>query len=289
MRPTLIVIVLAAAFVGARRRHPRNRPIPIHGARSTSAGCMPRAAITRAGSNARRRSPASAATASRARITTRACRAAVARLVRTTAARVDRATLSRVRAHRERRRTDIRVLTLTLHVPGETDHETDDRCIRACRRLFGSTAGSIRPIAIFLSMVRQALPEGRPDELLLRVARALHGDGVGDRRLLLSEPGVPRRHGFVGALPISSALRARPCRRASLQSRRWPSSRPSPRRPRPVMRSRPIPIHIARSIRAAIGGYACYYKSYEACMKTMMIGIGGGCMRQSVLPWTRRW
>jgi Protein of unknown function (DUF3551) len=28
----------------------------------------------------------------------------------------------------------------------------------------------------------------------------------------------------------------------------------------------------------AIGGYACYYKSYEACMKTMTIGIGGGCM-----------
>jgi hypothetical protein len=28
----------------------------------------------------------------------------------------------------------------------------------------------------------------------------------------------------------------------------------------------------------AIGGYACYYKSYESCMKTMMIGIGGGCM-----------
>jgi Protein of unknown function (DUF3551) len=29
----------------------------------------------------------------------------------------------------------------------------------------------------------------------------------------------------------------------------------------------------------AIGGYACYYKSYETCMKTMMIGIGGGCMQ----------
>jgi hypothetical protein len=28
-----------------------------------------------------------------------------------------------------------------------------------------------------------------------------------------------------------------------------------------------------------IGGYACYYKSYETCMKTMMIGIGGSCMR----------
>jgi hypothetical protein len=28
----------------------------------------------------------------------------------------------------------------------------------------------------------------------------------------------------------------------------------------------------------AIGGYACYYKSYESCMKTMMIGIGGSCM-----------
>jgi Protein of unknown function (DUF3551) len=29
----------------------------------------------------------------------------------------------------------------------------------------------------------------------------------------------------------------------------------------------------------AIGGYACYYKSYEQCMKTMMIGIGGSCMQ----------
>jgi hypothetical protein len=29
----------------------------------------------------------------------------------------------------------------------------------------------------------------------------------------------------------------------------------------------------------AIGGYACYYKSYESCMKTMMIGIGGSCMQ----------
>jgi Protein of unknown function (DUF3551) len=29
----------------------------------------------------------------------------------------------------------------------------------------------------------------------------------------------------------------------------------------------------------AIGGYACYYKTYESCMKTMMIGIGGGCMQ----------
>jgi hypothetical protein len=29
----------------------------------------------------------------------------------------------------------------------------------------------------------------------------------------------------------------------------------------------------------AIGGYACYYKTYEQCMKTMMIGIGGGCMQ----------
>jgi hypothetical protein len=29
----------------------------------------------------------------------------------------------------------------------------------------------------------------------------------------------------------------------------------------------------------AIGGYACYYKSYETCMKTMMIGIGGSCMQ----------
>jgi hypothetical protein len=28
----------------------------------------------------------------------------------------------------------------------------------------------------------------------------------------------------------------------------------------------------------AIGGYACYYKTYESCMKTMMIGIGGSCM-----------
>jgi hypothetical protein len=28
-----------------------------------------------------------------------------------------------------------------------------------------------------------------------------------------------------------------------------------------------------------IGGYACYYKTYEQCMKTMGIGIGGGCMR----------
>jgi hypothetical protein len=29
----------------------------------------------------------------------------------------------------------------------------------------------------------------------------------------------------------------------------------------------------------AIGGYACYYKSYESCMKTMMIEIGGSCMQ----------
>jgi Protein of unknown function (DUF3551) len=29
----------------------------------------------------------------------------------------------------------------------------------------------------------------------------------------------------------------------------------------------------------AIGGYACYYKTYESCMKTMMIGIGGSCMQ----------
>jgi hypothetical protein len=29
----------------------------------------------------------------------------------------------------------------------------------------------------------------------------------------------------------------------------------------------------------AIGGYACYYKTYESCMKTMAIGIGGGCMQ----------
>jgi hypothetical protein len=28
-----------------------------------------------------------------------------------------------------------------------------------------------------------------------------------------------------------------------------------------------------------IGGYACYYKTYETCMKTMMIGIGGSCMQ----------
>jgi hypothetical protein len=28
-----------------------------------------------------------------------------------------------------------------------------------------------------------------------------------------------------------------------------------------------------------IGGYACYYKSYETCMKTMGIGIGGSCMQ----------
>ena len=27
----------------------------------------------------------------------------------------------------------------------------------------------------------------------------------------------------------------------------------------------------------AIGGYACYYRSYEMCMKTMW-GIGGSCM-----------
>jgi hypothetical protein len=29
----------------------------------------------------------------------------------------------------------------------------------------------------------------------------------------------------------------------------------------------------------AIGGYACYYKTYESCMRTMMIGIGGSCMQ----------
>jgi hypothetical protein len=29
----------------------------------------------------------------------------------------------------------------------------------------------------------------------------------------------------------------------------------------------------------AIGGYACYYRTYESCMKTMMIGIGGSCMQ----------
>jgi hypothetical protein len=29
----------------------------------------------------------------------------------------------------------------------------------------------------------------------------------------------------------------------------------------------------------SIGGYACYYKTYESCMKTMMIGIGGSCMQ----------
>jgi len=29
----------------------------------------------------------------------------------------------------------------------------------------------------------------------------------------------------------------------------------------------------------AIGGYACYYKTYESCMRTMGIGIGGGCMQ----------
>ena len=29
----------------------------------------------------------------------------------------------------------------------------------------------------------------------------------------------------------------------------------------------------------AVGGYACYYKTYETCMKTMMIGIGGSCMQ----------
>jgi Protein of unknown function (DUF3551) len=28
-----------------------------------------------------------------------------------------------------------------------------------------------------------------------------------------------------------------------------------------------------------IGGYACYYKTYESCMKTMGIGIGGSCMQ----------
>jgi hypothetical protein len=28
-----------------------------------------------------------------------------------------------------------------------------------------------------------------------------------------------------------------------------------------------------------IGGYACYYKTYETCMKTMGIGIGGSCMQ----------
>jgi hypothetical protein len=39
----------------------------------------------------------------------------------------------------------------------------------------------------------------------------------------------------------------------------------------------------------AIGGYACYYKSYGTCMKTMS-GIGGSCSVRSIgaLPLPRR-
>jgi hypothetical protein len=126
------------------------------------------------------------------------------------------------------------------------------------------------------AVVRQALPEERRDELLLRLAAALHGDGVGDRRLLLSESGLPWRGSFVAALPppahvtTSKKLTMKPILAALAFAAALIGAAQT------ASAQAPYSYPYCAKYYTRGTPTSCYYASREQCMATVS-GIGGYC------------